>query len=93
VSNIADLTRNLREEIRKQYGVEAYIYIHVYNHWEENKHIKQDSAEQIAVAMSRVYGGADVEHREREGVHWVSVAPPYEKHVKATIFYPGVVSQ
>jgi hypothetical protein len=89
--NIADLTRQLREEIRKQYGVEAYIHIHVYDHWEENKHIKQDSADQIAVAMSRVYGGADVKHHEREDVHWVNISLGYKENAGITIFYPGEV--
>jgi hypothetical protein len=92
VSNIADLTRNLREEIRKQYGVEAHIEIKVYGHWHENSHIRRDSAGQIALAMAHIMG-AETRHNDFGKAHWVSVEPPYEKHVEATIFYPGVVSQ
>jgi hypothetical protein len=85
--NIADLTRQLREEIRKQYGVEARIAIGIHGHYDQNKFMNnKGTAEQLANAISFCYTGhPGVCHWEHNGVKGVRALCNDETDI--TLFY------
>jgi hypothetical protein len=89
--NIADLTRQLREEIRKQYGLEAGLQINIHSH-HYNAHLKRDSSGQIALAMAHCFKDATVRHDNSDGVYWVNVEAPSKENTRVAIFYPEEVS-
>ena len=85
--NIAELTRQLREEIQRQYGVEADIKITIFDHMESNSHINRDVASQLANALSFVFTGEpNIEHWD--GGTCRGVWPKCENGVNVSIFYP-----
>lgn len=90
MANIEELTRQLREEFRKQYGLDAHIKINVFDNC--NNHINLASAGQLALAMAHVFGKpASVQHWEYKNTHGVSVRTDGRtlNNVDITIFYPG----
>lgn len=87
MSNIAELTKQLRDEIQKQYGVGANIIIGIHQHYNENSHLDRVVSNQIALAISHTYGGVNVEHNSGDGVNWVKIEPPYTEKTSLSIFY------
>ena len=86
--NIAELTRQPRNEIQKQYGVDANITIGIHGHYNENNHLDRVISDQLALAMSHAYGGVKVEHNSSDGINWVNIEPPHEEKTRLSIFYP-----
>ena len=86
--NIAELTRQLRVEIQRQYGVDANITIGIHGHYDENNHLNRAVSNQIAIAISNTYGGVKVEHNSSDGINWVNIEPPHEEKTRLSIFYP-----
>lgn len=86
--NIAELTRELREEIVKQYGVEAHIKISIHEHWRGNEHLCRQTVLQLGMAMARQYGkDTEVKIKGHDGTGWVNVEPAFSENTSITLFH------
>jgi len=91
MANIAELTRQLRDEIQKQYGLEANITIGIHQHYNENNHLDRAVSNQVALAISHTYGGVKVEHNSSDDFNWAKIDPPLEEKTSLAIFYKEAV--
>lgn len=90
MKTIARAIEELQTVIRQQYGLETYVLVHIYDHWEENEHIsgQGQAATQIALAMGRKFDEKTVIECHSSGdSDWVNVVPAYERNCRITLFY------
>jgi hypothetical protein len=90
MTTIADLTSQLREEIRRQYNICADIDIWIHRVPSENAHITHPVALQLSLAMARTFGDKAKVKDAHDGC--IKIEMPFNERTYVYFLYGPEVS-